>query len=427
MKNFVLKGHIVWCDTPQSIRCVPHGYLVCENGRCAGVFAELPERYRALKFYDYQGKLIIPGLYDLHLHASQLSFHGFGMDLELIDWLKAYAFPEEAKYADLAYARRAHKLFADAIKRSYTARFCCYATIHTPATLLLAELLEETGLCGYAGKLSMDRNAPDNLREVSADDAAKDCEDWIMQMQRRYQNIKPIITPRFIPSCSDALMERLSGLMRTYGVPVQSHLSENRDEIAWVRKLSPETKHYTDAYDRFGMLGENAVMAHTVYPDEEEIGILSKRRTMIAHCPASNVNLRSGIAPVRKLLFAGVRVGLGSDVAGGESIDMLRAAADAIQVSKLYWRLIDQADHALTFPEAFYMATKGGGSFFGKAGSFEEGYMLDALVLDDSALRTTLDLTVPQRLERALYLSGDLKLVQKYVDGKPILDRSQTV
>ncbi|MFH1512889.1 MAG: amidohydrolase family protein, partial [Bacillota bacterium] len=210
--------------------------------------------------------------------------------------------------------------------------------------------------------------------------------------------------------------------METYGVPVQSHLSENPNEIAWVKKLSPESRHYAGAYDRYGMLSENAVMAHAVYPEEEEIALLAKRRTMIAHCPASNVNLRSGIAPIRRLLTAGVRVGLGSDVAGGECIDMLHAAADAIQVSKLYWRLIDRECPALTFPEAFYMATKGGGAFFGKAGSFEPGYLFDALVLDDRALRTTRELTLPQRLERALYLSGHIRLIQKYVDAEPLFE-----
>jgi guanine deaminase len=424
MKNCVLKGHVVWCDTPQTVRAVPHGYLAYENGRCAGVFAELPERYRALPLIDYQGKLIIPGLYDLHLHAPQFAYRGLGMDLELIDWLNAYAFPEEAKYEDLAYAGRAYAAFADALKRSFTVRFCCYATLHAPATLLLSELLEASGLQGYVGKLSMDRNAPENLCEASPDAAAKDCEDWIVEMQKRFHRIRPMITPRFIPSCTDALMAKLRGLMETYGVPVQSHLSENRDEIAWVRKLCPDTKHYADAYDRFGMLGRNAVMAHAVYPEAEEIALLARRGTMVAHCPASNMNLRSGIAPARKLLSAGVRMGLGSDVAGGESIDILRAAADAMRVSKLYWRMADQESRALSFAEVFHMATKGGGSFFGKAGSFEEGYMLDALVLDDRALRTTRDLTVPQRLERALYLSGDLKIVEKYVDGTPILGGS---
>ena len=423
-ESFVLKGHMIWCDTPTQLHFVRHGYLVCEEGLCAGVFTELPAAYQSLPLTDYGGRLVVPAMYDLHLHAPQFAYRGIGMDLELIDWLNAYAYPEEVKYEDLAYARRAYAKFAGALRRSFTARFCCFATLHTPATLLLAELLEECGLRGYVGKLSMDRNAPSDLCELSAGKAAQDCEAWILAMRERFAHIKPIITPRFIPSCTDALLLRLKTLIATYRVPVQSHLSENQEEIAWVRRLCPDCRHYADAYDRYGMLSETAVMAHMVYPEDDEIDLLQKRRTMVAHCPASNANLRSGIAPVRRLLSAGVRVGLGTDVAGGESIDMLRAAADAIQASKLYWRMVDQTQPALTFAEAFYMATKGGGSFFGKAGSFEKGYLFDALVLDDQDLRTACDLTLPQRLERAVYLSGELKLVQKFVDGHPVLEEA---
>ena len=418
--SFVLKGHIVWCDTPDHIETIPHGYLVCEDGVCTGVFKEIPERFQSLPFKDYAGRLVLPALYDLHLHAPQFAYRGLGMDLELIDWLKAYAFPEEAKYADLAYAGRAYAAFTEALKTSFTARFCCFATLHAPATLLLAEYLEASGLQGYVGKLNMDRNAPSDLCELSADRSAEDTEAWIQAMQERFTRIKPIITPRFVPSCTDSLMGKLQTLMEKYGVPAQSHLSETRDEIAWVKRLSPDTKSYADAYDRYGML-ENAVMAHVVYPEDSEVELLKQRGTLVAHCPSSNANLRSGIAPVRRLLSAGVRMGLGSDVAGGESIDMLRIVTNAVQFSKLYWRMVEPKEPALTFPEVFYMATKGGGSFFGKCGSFEEGYRFDALVLDDTKLRTTVDLTVPQRLERALYLSGDLKLVQKFVDGKEIL------
>ena len=418
--SFVLKGHIVWCDTPEHIQTVPHGYLVCEDGVCKGVFKEIPQKYQAFPFVDYSGRLVLPALYDMHLHAPQFAYRGLGMDLELIDWLKAYAFPEEAKYADLDYAWRAYDAFTVAVKRSFTARFCCFATLHAPATLLLAEMLEASGLQGYVGKLSMDRNSPDTLCETSADKAAADVEAWIIQMQKRFHRIKPIITPRFIPSCTDTLMGKLQGLMERYNVPVQSHLSENRDEIAWVKQLRPDAKHYADAYDRHGML-TNAVMAHVVYPEDAEIELLAKRGTMVAHCPSSNANLRSGIAPVRRLLNAGVKIGLGSDVAGGESIDMLRIVTNTVQFSKLHWAMVEFAEPALTFPEVFYMATKGGGSFFGKCGSFEDGYLFDALVLDDRPLRTTVDLTVSQRLERALYLSGELRLVQKYVDGLPIL------
>ncbi len=422
--NFVLRGHIIWCDSPSHINFVPHGYLVCENGRSAGVFDSLPERFQWLPLTDYGGRLVIPGMYDLHLHAPQYAYRGMGMDLELIDWLNAYAYPEEAKFQNLAYARRSYAMFADALKRSFTARFCCYATPHLKATLLLSELLEATGLHGYVGKLSMDQNAPADLCEVSAQTAAADCEAFVIAMQERFRRVKPIVTPRFVPSCTGALLRGLGELALQYNLPVQSHLSENQDEIAWVKDLHPEAAHYAGVYDGYGLLSR-AVMAHVVYPEAAEIALLRERGTMVAHCPASNLNLRSGIAPIRKLLCAGVRVGLGTDVAGGESIDMLRAAADAIRVSKLYWRLAEQGEPALTFPEALFMATKGGGSFFGQAGSFETGYLFDALVLDDKPLRTACDLTLPQRLERALYLSGHLKLVQKYVDGVALLSGTQ--
>ncbi|MFH1880266.1 MAG: guanine deaminase, partial [Bacillota bacterium] len=127
-KSFVVKGHIVWCDSPKHLNALHHGYLVCENGLCAGAYPELPEQFHHLPLIDYGGRLVTPGVYDLHLHAPQMAYRGMGMDLELIDWLNAYAYPEEAKYADLDYAGRAYALFADALKRSFTARFCCFAT-----------------------------------------------------------------------------------------------------------------------------------------------------------------------------------------------------------------------------------------------------------------------------------------------------------
>jgi guanine deaminase len=162
-------------------------------------------------------------------------------------------------------------------------------------------------------------------------------------------------------------------------------------------------------------------MAHVVYPEESEIALLRERGVTVAHCPASNMNIRSGIAPVRKLLSAGVKVGLGTDVAGGQTIDMFRAVTDAVQASKLYWRLIDEDCRALTLAEAFYLATAGGGAYFGKVGTFKPGYELDALVVDDSGLPHPQPLSVRERLERALYLPGGCSIVRKYVGGEPIV------
>ena len=216
-------------------------------------------------------------------------------------------------------------------------------------------------------------------------------------------------------------MRKLAAIARAYDTPLQSHLSENQAEIKWVHELCPEAANYADAYDRFGMLGPKTIMAHAVYPEPEEIALLATRGVMVAHCPASNMNIRSGIAPVRKLLNGGVRVGLGTDVAGGQTIDMFRAVTDAVQVSKLYWRLIDHNDQALTLSEAFYLGTRGGGAFFGRVGSFEAGYELDAIVVDDVALPHPQALSIEERVERALYLSGECAIVQKYVAGQPVI------
>ena len=417
--DFVLKGNLCFCETPERLTTVPDGYLVCENGVCAGVFEALPERYSRLPLTDAGDRLVLPGFCDLHLHAPQFAYRGLGMDLELIEWLNTRAFPEESKYGDMAYAERAYTLFADALRKSATTRLCCFATIHVPATLLLMKKLEAAGLRGFAGKVAMDRNAPETLCELGSGQSAADCENWLQEAQG-FTRVRPMVTPRFIPSCTDELMRRLAELAATYDAPLQSHLSENLEEIGWVKRLCPWAEGYADAYDQFGMLGPRSVMAHTVYPEPAEIELLAARGVAVAHCPASNMNIRSGIAPVRKLLSGGVRVGLGTDVAGGQTADMFRAVTDAVQASKLYWRLVDQEDRALTLSEALYMATKGGGAFFGRVGSFEPGYELDAIVLDDAALPHPQPLTVTQRVERAFYLAGECAITHKYVAGQPI-------
>ena len=163
-------------------------------------------------------------------------------------------------------------------------------------------------------------------------------------------------------------------------------------------------------------------MAHCVWSTDEEVELMHKNGVFVAHCPASNMNLTSGIAPIRKYLDKGLNIGLGSDVAGGHSVSIFRAITDAIQVSKMYFRMVDETAKPLVFPEAFYLATKGGGAFFGKAGSFEEGYEFDAVVLDDSVLPHPQSLNLAERMERTVYLSLDeKKITAKYVAGRKIL------
>ena len=423
MTNFVLEGHICFSKNKDTIEEHKNSYLVCINNKSAGIFDTLPEKYKNLPHFDYGNRLILPGLIDLHIHAPQYAYRGLGMDMELLDWLNVQAFPEEAKYKNLNYAEAAYSIFADSMRRSATTRAVIFATLHKEATLYLMREMEKTGLISYIGKVNMDRNSPDILRETTKESICN-TKKWINESQKQFTRTFPILTPRFIPSCSDELMKGLKKIQNKTHLPLQSHLSENPNEVEWVSKLVPSSKFYGDAYNIFGLFGKECktVMAHCVYSSEEEQKLIKENGVFVAHCPASNSNLASGIAPIRKYLNQKINVGLGSDVAGGQTESIFRAMVDAIQVSKLYWRLMDNDCSPLSFDEVFYLATKGGGKYFGKVGSFEKGYEFDAIVIDDSDLPYPQKLTIRQRLERIVYLSSDIKgLHAKYVKGQKIM------
>ena len=418
-QSFVMKGDFCWSRDKDTVETRKDGYLVCVGGISVGVFPALPKEYRNLPLLDYSGKLITPGLSDLHVHAPQYAFRGLGMDLELLEWLDTNVFPEESKYSNLDYAKSAYTHFVEDMRKGPNTRAAVFATVHPDATELLMDLFEASGLCTMVGKVNMDRNSPDSLRENGAEASEAATLSWLTHIAGKYKNTLPILTPRFIPSCSDDLMERLGKLQRAQGLPVQSHLSENMGEVAWVHELCPDAKFYGDAYNAFGLFGSGGktIMAHCVLSEASERKMMKEQGVYVAHCPQSNVNLSSGVAPIRSFLDEGVNVGLGSDVAGGTVLSLFRAMADAIGASKMRWRLQDQKLKPLTASEAFYMGTLGGGSFFGKVGSFESGYELDAIVLDDRRLTGPHDLTLQERLERVIYMSEDHDVVHKFVRG----------
>ncbi len=420
-KKFALYGNIIFASAFGILETHENSYIICDGENVAGIFDTLPTEYKDIKILDYKDKIIIPGLIDLHIHAPQFAFRGMGTDLELLQWLETYTFPEESKYSDLKYAKQAYSTFAQALTSSFTTRAVIFGTVHCAATLLLAELLEESGLCTLVGKVNMDMNCPDGLRE-DTDASLADTEYFINECTRRFKQTHPIITPRFAPSCSSRLMEGLGELAERYGLPVQSHLSENTSEIQWVQSLFPESACYSDVYYKHGLLGDKTIMAHCVYPTETDTGIMTRSKTIVAHCPCSNLNLASGIAPVRRLINMGVTVGLGTDVAGGLSISMMKAVSDAMQMSKLYWLLNDKSDRFLTVAEAFSLATICGGAIFGEAvGSFIPGSKFDALVINDERLGVTDGVPLFRRLERIIHLATFKHIDAKFVNGRKIL------
>ena len=425
----VIKGDIVFSVSPTEVKCVEDGYLIIVDGICQGVYDFLPEEYEYLDVADYSGKVVMPGMSDIHVHASQYGFRGLGMNLELLDWLNTYTFKEEAKFSDREYARKAYSIFVDDLLSSMTTRACVFATIHTDGTLELMDILEKSGLKTMVGKVNMDRESPTYLCEKSVKKSIDDTERFIVNSLKDFENTEPIITPRFVPTCSDELMKALSKLRNKYKLNVQSHLSENISEIELVGKLNEKSKFYGDAYDMFGLFGGDysAVMAHCVYSSDEEIELMRKNNVFVAHCPASNMNLASGIAPIRKLMDANVNIGLGTDIGAGHSISMFRCITDAVQVSKLYWRLVDESYKPLDINEAFYLATVGGGKLFGKVGTFDKGYDADVVVYDDSNLKAPYKMSLQERFERLLYLGGSDNVISKYVSGEKIFDRKKRI
>jgi guanine deaminase len=282
------------------------------------------------------------------------------------------------------------------------------------------DLFAEAGLGAYVGKVNMDRNAPEFLTE-NTEASIKDTEEVIVEYGSKYEMVKPIITPRFVPTCSMELMKGIGALAKKYNVPVQSHLSENAGEIEFVKELHPEFKNYASVYDAAGLFGDvPTIMAHCVLVNEDEIELMRKKNVFVAHSPNSNCNLASGVAPVRRLISDGIPVGLASDVSGGHSLSMMNVIVASAQSSNLKWIDTDRADKPLNTCELFYLATKGGGKFFGNVGSFEEGYEFDALVIDDSSLPVFRSLSLTERLQKFIYTGDDRNIKVRYAAGKKI-------
>lgn len=416
----ILKGNIVYTKTSEEFNIVENGYIVVKENWVEGVYDKLPEKYTHINIKDYGHRLIIPGFVDLHTHAPQFAIKGIGYDKELIPWLETYTFPEEAKFTDGAYAQKIYKKFVEELYKKGTTRAVVFGTIHNESTEILMDLLEDKGIYSYVGKVNMDRNCPDNLREDS-DDSIKKTIQWIESCSGKYKYVRPIITPRFVPSCSGYLMEELGKIAEKYNIPVQSHLSENLSEIQWVKELHPDCKNYGEIYNKFKLFGQTkTIMAHCVHLTDEEITTMRKNGVVIAHCPTSNVNLSSGISPISKLIKDNVEIGLGSDISGGETLNMLEVMASTIRVSKLRHVCFKETERSLTIQEAFYLGTKGGGKFFGKVGSFEEGYEFDALVIDDSNLWKVSKGSIEERIERLIYSGNEENIIAIYSGGNAI-------
>ena len=417
----VYKAHILFTKEKDRFEVFENGYIAVEDGRVIGVSNDLSELdCEGAEVIDFGDRLLIPAMIDMHVHAPQVHNQGVAMDLELLPWLQNYTFPEESKYADVTYAERMYRRFLHTQWLFGTMRSVVFGTVHTESTRLLMQLYQQAGMGAMVGKVAMNRNCPPALRE-DVEATIEGYEQLIAEFNHPDALVRPIITPRFVPSCTPELLKACGQLASIYRLPVQSHLSENTSEIAWVAELEPESRSYGDAYNRYGLFGQTpTVMAHCVWTSGEELEMMKRNRVMVAHCPTSNFNIASGMAPIRTFLDEGLPIGLGSDISAGHDLNMFRMLVYAIQVSKMHY----QHDHDkafLTLPEVFWIATKSAGSFFGKVGSFEPGYDFDALVIDDSVLYPA-EYSLLHRLERFVYLGDDRQIVHRFCRGEEVAE-----
>ena len=255
----VYKAHILYTKERSRFEVLENGYVAVDDDGCVtGVATDLASLdCQDAEVIDFGDRLLIPAMNDLHVHAPQYRNQGIAMDLELLPWLQNYTFPEEMKYADTGYAERMYRRFVHDLWRFGTMRACVFATIHTESTRLLMRLFQEAGMGALVGKVAMNRNCPEALSE-SVEEMVRGYEQLIIDngeliIDKEESLVRPIITPRFIPTCTPEMLRACGELAAKYQLPVQSHLSENKDEIAWVQALEPDSTCYGDAYDRYGL------------------------------------------------------------------------------------------------------------------------------------------------------------------------------
>jgi guanine deaminase len=405
-------------DVTATYRAWDDGYIAVDDAgtiTAVGDWSDAPEG--AVTDFG-RDALLTPGFIDTHLHAPQIEMIG-SYGGHLLEWLTRYTFPTEAKFADPHHAREVARSFFDELIRQGTLCALIFSTIHADATNAFFEEAERRGFRGIIGKTMMDRNAPEFLLEKVEDSYLQSRD--LLQRWHKKGLLRYAITPRFAPTSTPELLSAAGQLKSEFpDAYVHTHISENQNEVTWVQQLFAEAE-YADVYDSYGLLDERTVLAHGIYLTEEELDLLSRRKSRIAHCPNSNLFLGSGLFPLHHVLEAGVVVGLGSDIGAGTTPSMFNAMADAYKVQQVQ-------GIALTPFQLWYLATLGGAhalSLDRETGSLEAGKSADFLVLD---IRATPLLTMRTRhassledLLAALVFIGDDRAVRKaFIAGRDV-------
>ena len=405
----------------QSYEYFEDGLLVIDNGQVAkvGHAADLLPSLKGVEITEYRDALITPGFIDTHIHYPQTGMiASYGE--QLLDWLNTYTFPTEQQFADKAHASDVAGIFLKELLRNGTTTALVFGTVHKQSVDAFFEAAEALNLRMIAGKVLMDRNAPDYLTDTAESGYQESkalIERWHGKGRLHYA-----VTPRFAPTSSPEQLTLAGKLLGEYpDLYMHTHLSENRKEIEWVKALFPERKGYLDVYDHYKLIGARSVFAHGVHLCDDECKRLAETGSAVAFCPTSNLFLGSGLFDLNKLEAHGVRVGLGTDVGAGTSFSQLQSLNEAYKIMQLQGKKLDPF-------KSLYLATLGGANALyldDKIGNFESGKDADFVVLDYNATplisyRMQQAKTLDEKLFALTMLGDDRAVKETFAAGQSV-------
>ena len=409
-------------DDPESFEFLEDGLLVTRQGQVAGVgpAKELLQRLSPdTEVINHPNCLLMPGFVDTHIHYPQTDVIGSG-GRQLLDWLEDYTFPTERCFEDPTYARQTARFFLDELARNGTTTAMVFCTVHRDSVEAFFEAAIERRMRMVAGKVLMDRNCPEYLRDTAASGERDSLE--LVEKWHGRQRLSYAITPRFAVTSSEEQLESAGRLARRYpDALVQTHLAENLAEIEWVRQLFPRARSYLDVYDSYGLVRDRAVYAHCIHLDHADRTRLAQSGAAAAFCPSSNLHLGSGLFDIAAADAAGMRFSIATDVGAGTSFSMIRTLGDAHKVTQLLQQRLSPL-------RAFYLATLGGARALGlhdKIGRFAPGMEADFIVMDLHATpllarRTTQARSLAEKLLMLMTLGDDRLVSRTYILGREV-------
>lgn len=447
--TYIFKGTAFTSETNKKVAILKdHLFCINENGLIEDIFNSTHDEYSRLidayqdndNFHTLAaGQYILPGFVDLHVHAPQWAQSGTALDLPLYDWLHTYTFPLEAKFADLEFAELVYDDLVTTLLKNGTTTALYFATIHKEASLLLATICAKKGQRGLVGKVVMDDpiQNPDFYRDQDAKTALADTEEFILEVnhlsKETKQGVYPVVTPRFIPSCTDEVLTGLGKLAEKYDTYIQSHCSESD----WAHNYVQErfSKHDAFALNDFGLLKDKSVMAHCNFLDDEDASLFAKTGTAISHCPLSNAYFANSVLPVAHLQEKGVDIGLGTDISAGATPSIYANTIQSIISSRMLEDGVNPSIPAsergvphsrLTIDEAFYLATAGGGESLSlPIGKIEKNYSWDIQIIDTTMSSARMPIFSPDEqlydiFQKIMYHTRPEHIQEVWVQGEKV-------